>query len=144
MDSYTITMTDVALENVHDAIRRPLFQYNEAMAGPSGFLPLILSVADQGGEVAGGMWGRTAFGWLYTELLVVPETLRGQGLGREIMHRAHEEARRRGCHSAWLDTFEFQARGFYERIGYQQFAELADYPEGSARFFLKRSLLPGR
>jgi hypothetical protein len=45
---------------------------------------------------------------------------------------AEEEAAARGCHGAWLDTFEFQARGFYERLGYTCFAELGDYPVGSS------------
>jgi hypothetical protein len=47
---------------------------------------------------------------------------------------------KRGCHSAWLDTFEFQARGFYERLGYSCFAELRDYPPGFARYFMKKAL----
>jgi hypothetical protein len=56
------------------------------------------------------------------------------------MHRAEQEAVARGCHSAWLDTFEFQARGFYERIGYVCFGNLADYPVGFSRFFMRKSL----
>jgi len=44
------------------------------------------------------------------------------------------------CHSAWLDTFEFQARGFYERLGYSCFGELPNYPVGFSRYFLKKTL----
>jgi hypothetical protein len=47
----------------------------------------------------------------------------------------------RGCHNAWLDTFEFQARGFYESLGYECFGELPDYPKGHARYFMKKALL---
>jgi len=39
-----------------------------------------------------------------------------------------------------LDTFEFQARGFYERIGSTCFGELNDYPVGSARYFMRKVL----
>jgi hypothetical protein len=56
------------------------------------------------------------------------------------MRRAESEAAARGCHSAWLDTFEFQARGFYEELGYCCVAELPDYPAGSARYFMKKTL----
>jgi hypothetical protein len=38
----------------------------------------------------------------------------------------------RGCHRAWLDTFEFQSRGFYERLGYTCFGERSDYPPATA------------
>ena len=41
---------------------------------------------------------------------------------------------------AWLDTFEFQARGFYEGIGYECFGELPNYPKGFSRFFMKKTL----
>jgi GNAT superfamily N-acetyltransferase len=74
--------------------------------------------------------------------LFVPETLRGQGLGRELMRRAEEEAIARGCHASWLDTFQFQARGFYERLGYTCFGELSDYPPGFSRYFMQKMLKP--
>ena len=54
----------------------------------------------------------------------MPETLRGRGIGTDLLRRAEAEALVRGCHGAWLDTFEFQARGFYERLGYRCFGEL--------------------
>lgn len=62
------------------------------------------------------------------------------GVGTEIMQIAEREALQRGCCGSWLDTFEFQARGFYERIGYQCFGELPNYPPGFSRFFMKKML----
>jgi ribosomal protein S18 acetylase RimI-like enzyme len=43
------------------------------------------------------------------------------------MRYAEAEAQARGCHSVWLDTFAFQARGFYERLGYRKVAHLDRY-----------------
>ena len=81
----------------------------------------------------------TAFGWLLVELLFVPVDLRGVGLGADLMQRAEKEAARRGCRGAWLDTFSFQARGFYERLGYSTFGVIDEYPSGhSLVFMLKR------
>ena len=74
------------------------------------------------------------------ELLAVPESMRGQGIGTELMRRAEREAVVRGCRNAWLDTFEFQARPFYEKLGYTCFGELADYPPGFSRYFLRKAL----
>jgi hypothetical protein len=51
---------------------------------------------------------------------------------------------RRGCVGVWLDTFSFQARGFYEKLGYRVFGEVADYPPGHTRHFLKKSLCASR
>lgn len=40
----------------------------------------------------------------------------------------------------YLDTFDFQARPFYERHGYEVFGTLDDYPPGHSRFFLRKDL----
>ena len=137
---YTLSLTDVADEEDRQAIVAPLVDYNASQAGPSRNRPLVVLVKDHDGAVMGGLWGHTGYEWLFTQLLVVPERLRGRGVGSEVMRLAEHEAIARGCTGAWLDTFEFQARGFYERIGYTCFGELNDYPMGYSRFFMKKTL----
>ena len=137
---YTLSITDVADEEVRKAIVTPLAEYNSSQAGPSQGRPIVVLVEGKEGEVLGGLWGHTAYEWLFTQLLVVPAGLRGRGVGTEIMQLAEREAVSRGCHGAWLDTFEFQARGFYERMGYECFGELPRYPTGFSRFFMKKTL----
>jgi hypothetical protein len=54
------------------------------------------------------------------------------------MRAAEAVAIERGCIGVWLDTFAFQARPFYERLGYSVFGELRDHPRNSARYFLMK------
>jgi GNAT superfamily N-acetyltransferase len=138
----SIKLSDEAHVAVREAISGPLGAFNVQQTGIKDYRPLVLTVHDESDHVIGGLWGKTNYGWLFVRLLFVPESLRGQDVGSELMLRAESEAVARGCHSAWLDTFEFQARGFYERLGYKCFAELGDYPPGFARYFLKKSLRP--
>src|SRR5205823_2780313 len=57
---------------------------------------------------------------------------------------AHERSTAsRQPRSSDLDTFDFQARGFYERLGYETFAEVQDFPRGHSRFFMKKTLGTG-
>lgn len=121
-------------------MNRSLVEYNHTRTGRNDFRPLGLAIEGPDGQVVGGLWGHTAYDWLFVELLFVPESLRDRGVGTDLMSRAEAEAIARGCHSAWLDTFEFQAREFYERIGYRCFGELKDYPDGLARYFMKKVL----
>ncbi|MFC1457498.1 GNAT family N-acetyltransferase [Microvirga arabica] len=93
-------------------------------------------------EPVGGLCGRTAGGWLAIELIFVPESFRGMGLATQLIAMAEEEAKRRDCHSAWLDTMNPQALTLYQRLGYEIFGELKDYPVGSSRFFLQKKLAP--
>lgn len=137
---HTLEITDVADEAIRKAIVAPLVEYNASQTAPSQNRPLLVQVKDGHGAVVGGLWGHTGYEWLFTQLLVVPASLRGQGVGTRIMQLAESEAVRRGCHGAWLDTFEFQARGFYERLGYTCFGALPDYPTGFSRFFMHKTL----
>jgi GNAT superfamily N-acetyltransferase len=136
-----LSLTDQPTDDFRAEILAPLKAYNESRAGVSSNRPLAILMKDDSGKIVGGLWGHTGYGWLFTQLLAVPEKLRGAGWGNRIMDMAEAEARARGCRSAWLDTFEFQARGFYERRGYRCFGELPDYPEGFRRFFLQKDLL---
>ena len=135
-------LTDAGEAADRESILRGLQRFNEAGGGPSDFRPLAVLLRGEGGETIGGLWGRTAWCWLFVELLFVPEPLRRAGAGRELMRRAEAEAIKRGCLGAWLDTFSFQARGFYERLGYSVFGQLDSYPPGHSRFFLRKSLVP--
>jgi len=91
--------------------------------------------------IVGGLWGRTGWEWLTIELIFVPESLRGQGIARSLIGMAEEEAINRGCHSAWLDTLNPEALSLYERLGYERFGELKDFPKGGSRTFLQKKLV---
>ena len=118
----------------------PLRAYNMAQAGDPRIRPVAILIDGPGGETAGGLWGRISYDWLFVELLVVPEAARGMGLGRQVMDQAETIAREAGCTGLWLDTYEFQARGFYEKLGYTLFGTLEDHPVGQRRFFMMKRI----
>jgi GNAT superfamily N-acetyltransferase len=115
------------------------FNHTTFQAFPLGE-DLAIALHGPTGAPTGGLWGRTAGGWLAVELIFVPASLRGQGLATRLIGLAEAEARRRGCHSAWLDTLNARALSLYERLGYVRFGELKDYPLGSSRYFLEKKL----
>jgi GNAT superfamily N-acetyltransferase len=108
-------------------------------AGKYGSIGLMLKHPETG-ATDGGLTARIGFGWMFVELLFVPERLRGQGVGRQLMQQAEVVARQHQCVGIWLDTFTFQAPGFYQKLGYALFGEITNYPPGSSRFFLHKHL----
>jgi GNAT superfamily N-acetyltransferase len=121
-------------------VRDGLRVYNKAAGGPTGFQPVSIMLVDEAGTKIGGLTGRALYDWLYIELFHIPETLRGKGYGRQLMAKAEEFARQRGLIGIWLDTFEFQARPFYEKLGFTVFGTLEDHPRDGRRYFLKKRL----
>ncbi|MFD1951991.1 GNAT family N-acetyltransferase [Sphingomonas arantia] len=138
--AHRILTPDAPTDADRDAILAPLRAYNAANAPVTEHLSLALIVADEHGETIGGLWGKTGYDWLFIEYLVVSDALRGQGVGTQLMLRAEAIARDRGCIGVRLDTFDFQARGFYEKLGYTVFGTIADHPVGGARHFLLKRL----
>ena len=137
-----ITLTDTPDYGVLRKISELITEFNEAGAGcPNNHRPLVIILSDPDtAETLGGLWGATAFSFLHIDLLYIPEAMRGAGLGRRLMSQAEQEAVRRGCHGAWLDTFSFQAPGFYERLGYVACGRIEDNPPGHQRFFMSKAL----
>lgn len=107
--------------------------------GPMAIIGLTLTNPETG-MVDGGLTARIGYAWMFVELLFVPERLRGQGVGCELMLKAEAIARDKGCIGSRLDTFSFQARGFYEKLGYAVFGEITDCPPGHSRYFLHKQL----
>ena len=91
--------------------------------------------------IVGGLWAHTGWEWMTVELIFVPESLRKQGIATNLLALAEEEAVRRGCHSAWLDTHNADAAALYENLGYVRFGELKDFPKGGTRTFLQKKLV---
>ena len=141
MPSPTLTISrgpasDADLLTLHEG----LLAHNRARVGDPGYSPLHVMLRGEDGEVRGGLAGDVYFGWLFVRSLWVAEEHRGGGYGERLLREAEDEARSRGCHAVWLDSFSFQAPGFYRRLGFQEFGRLDDYPAGHARHFLWKSL----
>jgi GNAT superfamily N-acetyltransferase len=140
MLSVTLTIephpSDIDLRAIHESI----VEYNLAQIGDHWMGRLTVFARDHRQQLLGGITGFTDRGWLRIELLGVLERWRRQGIGAKLLEAAEIEARQRQCHSAWVDTFSFQAVPFYQRHGYAIFGQLERYPETYTRYFLKKPL----
>jgi GNAT superfamily N-acetyltransferase len=121
-----------------EAIFEALDATSRALVGPARPHLLVISIRDDGGAIVGGLWGYTVFQWLHVQMLVVPEKLRGLGVGSALMATAETVARERGCCGAYVDTFSFQAAPFYRKLGFTPFGVLDDFPPGHHRVFFRK------
>ncbi len=97
-------------------------------------------IEDQGELIAG--INAFIYHWkiLYIDVLFVAEDYRRQHLGQRLLSQVEVEAKAMGATLSHLDTFDFQAKDFYLKQGYEVFGVLEDCPPGHQRFYLKKNL----
>jgi GNAT superfamily N-acetyltransferase len=138
--NYTIALDDNPSEEDLHAVLEGLRHFNQLHTPDDDYRPLTLFLRDPDGKVAGGLLGETYWGWLHVSIFWLEEGIRRQGFGSRLLSLAEQEAVRRGCRGAHLDTMSFQSLPFYRRCGYQVFGELQDLPPGHKRHFLWKPL----
>ncbi|PKN99289.1 MAG: N-acetyltransferase [Chloroflexi bacterium HGW-Chloroflexi-4] len=139
--SILLTNEPEASEADTSFVRQGLRRYNLLFAEDDSFQPLNLFLRRDDGSIAGGLLGDIYWGWLSINILWIDDRLRRQGYGERLIKRAEEEALKKGCQAVHLDTMSFQARPFYERLGYTVFGVLDDLPVGHQRIFMWKKLI---
>ena len=139
MRDLTVLVEQGDVEDLNAFLDDRLRAFNAAVLGGMDAAPLHAEVRDVAGAIVGGVTGHTWGGCCEIAMLWVHEEQRGLGIGRALMAAVEAEAVRRGCGLVTLSTHTFQAPGFYARLGYEQVAEITDYPKGHAKlYFVKR------
>lgn len=105
------------------------------------FFPINRVIKDLDGNVLAGV-NSLLYCWncLYIDILWVKEGFREKGYGSVILREVEKIAKEKGCTLVHLDTFDFQAKDFYLKHGYEVFGILDDCPVGHKRYYMKKSL----
>jgi len=123
------------------AVFAGLLAFNEAASGDAlDDQPVNRVIHDAAGRVVAGIAADVCGGWLMVHALWVDDTRRGEGLGQALLADAEQQARALGAHAVTLDTFSWQAEGFYLKQGYEVFGRLQAFPPGHQRLYLRKPL----
>jgi GNAT superfamily N-acetyltransferase len=114
--------------------------YNVAVTGIADWYPLAIFVRDRQRQIVAGISGGMWAGYLEIKNLWVREDRRGQGLGRQLLLAAEQEARARGCTQVLLDTHDFQAPEFYKKLGYSVFGVFEGIGGQYNRYYFRKQL----
>ncbi|MCS6473726.1 GNAT family N-acetyltransferase [Burkholderia thailandensis] len=141
MPNVTLVVADRPEPAEIDFIGAGLTAYNVERVGVNDERALAVFAKDPDtGALLGGLTGRTSLGLMFVDLFYLADALRGDGVGREILRLAEDEARQRGCGAAVLYTISFQAPAFYEKFGWRRFGEVPCDPPGTSRVFMTKTL----
>lgn len=143
------SFSDVANREFRKLITTKLIEFNRAKSSklnqwykPENDSPTSVEVysVTKPQLVVGGLIGYVHWGWLEIDIVWVDEFYRGKGIGKHLVDYAEHKALDTGAKRAKLNTFDFQAKEFYEKLGYVLYGRLEDYPEGHTLYYLRKDL----
>ncbi|GGP54582.1 GNAT family N-acetyltransferase [Shewanella saliphila] len=125
-------------EQVMNSLTAGLRQFNVEHLGNESTQPLTIVARSDDGDVIGGVAGQTIYKNFLINIVWIDAKYRGKGLGEELMQLAEIEAIKRGCLIAQLDTLDFQAPIFYEKLGFSVVGKVPKFSGSPARYFMMK------
>lgn len=116
-----------------------LIRFNRNFIEMDTRIPLAIWCKDDDGNTIGGITGSTFGKWLEIKYLWVEQTQRGNHIGTELLKKIEAVGESRGCCHVLVDTYDFQARPFYEKYGFKRVLTLDEYPLKGKRHYLVKT-----
>ncbi|MDO5088176.1 MAG: GNAT family N-acetyltransferase [Leptotrichiaceae bacterium] len=135
---------EVCSEKDKEYIIDRLVEYNLSQVSgkqKETFIDLSRKVTDEKGGIIGGIVARMyCWNCIYIDTLWISEKYRGKGIGKKLLKETENYAEKNNVHLIHTDTFDFQAKDFYKKYGYEVFGVLEDCPENHKRYFMKKKI----
>lgn len=107
-------------DSLHIEERLEEYTYSQAPTFADEEEEFSKKITDKDGNIIAGCNAIISrWGYVDVDILCVAEPYRRQGLGSALLKEVERVAKEKGCYFAMLGTFDFQARGLYEKHGYK-------------------------
>ena len=100
----------------------------------------VVFAKNEDGAVVGGIRALAYWNYCLIELLWLSTEIRRRGIGSQLIQQVEAYARDKGFEYIRTETVSFQAKPFYEKMGYEVYGELTDYPKGHTTYCLVKAL----
>ncbi|MDG4966812.1 GNAT family N-acetyltransferase [Lactococcus lactis] len=134
---------NINIEENKKAIIDELNQVTRERSPESSLCPEeYISIAlEDNGEVVARLVGLIFFNILHVELFSANNKYRGKGYGTKLFNYAENLAKKKGCHSIFLETLSFYAPRFYKERDFQIIRQISDSPvKGETHYFMLKLL----
>jgi ribosomal protein S18 acetylase RimI-like enzyme len=139
MDPLKIVYTDNPTSEEINFLYKGLSQY----ALEKKDMPLIKQwgflLKNKQGDLQGGITGCFLYGCLVIDTLMISPSFRNQGYGTKLMQLAEELGSKNKCTFSTVNTMDWEAKGFYEKLGYQVEFTRHGYSNNSTFYFLRKN-----
>ncbi|WP_070969560.1 GNAT family N-acetyltransferase [Vibrio sonorensis] len=127
---------------IKDTIYNELKSYNMRHLPAEDVVEYACVHKDESGKITGGLTAEIYTNTCFIEYLWVDDSLRGKGVGSQLVKAMEEEAKTRGVTHLYLDTYTFQAEGFYLKLGFEVVGRYRGFPTaGVDKIFLQKAIV---
>ncbi len=140
-----IELTTCPSEEDAKKISQGLIEFNHKMVKDlepeEDAISFSIFARDDNGKITGGLRATCFWNTLHIELLWISDEERGRGTGSILVKKAESFAKKHGFEQALLESTSWQAKPFYEKLGYKLIATIPQYPKGHVCHFLTKKLI---
>lgn len=120
-------------------IRENMDAYDAQFLPPENIREISIVARNEKGEKIGGILANTRYATVYINTLWIDERYRRKGIGKMLLGQVEEQAKQMGCVGAALGTWEsFNARPFYEKLGYRVVSVSENSPSGQIGYWFNK------
>lgn len=128
-------------KNIKDLIYNGLKSFNLKHFPDEEMQSLACVAEDPGGNFLGGLTGQIFTNTLFVEFLWLDDSNRSAGIGSKLMAEVEQQAKQLGVTDIYLDTYTFQAPGFYAKLSFEEVGRYTGFPtRGVDKIFLQKKI----
>lgn len=118
-----------------------LKHYNLAELGNLTEQDIACFAVNDQGEISGGVTAQYRHQTLQINYFWIHLSLRNSGLGTQLFNALENDTINKNLHAICLDTYSFQAPGFYLNLGFSEVGRYRDYIKpGVDKVFMQKIL----
>ena len=99
-----------------------------------------LFIKAKNSSIFGGLTATMYYGCLYVDLLWIDPSLQRHGFGTKLMTEAEVIGRKRNCTFAAVNTMDWEALPFYQKLGYEIEFVRVGFEKESKLYMLRKSI----
>lgn len=141
MAGHDIFIDETDNSEINSVIKKGIIDYNSPFFGSNPSQPFTIYIKNLKSEVIAGLTGFYKGKYARVDLFWVQNELRHQGLGKKLILKLEEFIKTKGCCYIQLDTFDFQARPFYEKLGFECIGTISSWVEDRDCHFMRKTIL---
>ncbi len=137
---YQVIVEEKSNPLVNDIILHGLQSFNLPFFQQKDCQFFSIYAVDENHQIIGGLCGDILGRTANVDYAWVDEEKRRQGIATQLFSQLESFAQSKGCKYIQLFTYEFQAKEFYEKLGFECIAIISNWIEGHDAIFFRKGL----